>query len=97
MTHLLKTTAATALIAVMATASFAGNTGSPAQSVDADPDEYVAKKKVDADGDAVNEATGSPAQSVDTDEDEEVAMDDADGNGTIADELPTNSPAVSDS
>ena len=75
-------------------AATAATSGSPQQSVEADPDESVESKKIVTEGSVAAEIeTGSPAQSVDADEDEEVAMDDA-GEGTIADELPTNSPQV---
>ena len=100
MTDLMKTTATAALVALMAAAPMAASaaqTGSPEQSVDADPDEYVAKKKVTSDGVTEEMATGSPELSVDADEDEDVAAADGEGEGTLADELPTNSPALNDS
>ena len=100
MTHLMKTTATAALVALMAAAPMAASatqTGSPQQSVDADPDENVAVKKVTTNGVTEEIATGSPALSVDADEDEDVAAADGEGEGTIADELPTNSPVLNDS
>lgn len=100
MTDLKKNTATVALIALMSAApmaAFATESGSPQQSVDADPDEYADSKKVTDDDSVVSDMeTGSPAQSVDTDDDESVA-DSGNGEGSIADELPTNSPAISDS
>lgn len=97
MTNLKKTTAA-ALVALMSAApisAFATGTGSPAQSVDADPNETVGVKKVTTDSVVADMETGSPAQPVDADPNEDVAMSDA-GEGSIADEYPTNSPAVLD-
>ena len=98
MTHFAQKTATAAVIALMSAApmaAFATETGSPAQSVASDPDESVAVKKVTTDGSvAATTETGTPAQSVDADASESVAIT-ADGEGTIADELPTNSPAVS--
>lgn len=95
----LKNTSAIALAALLAAspmAALAGTeTGSPQQSVDADPDEYA------EDGSTVKKPvtemteSGSPQQAVDNDADEQVAGNETDGEGTIADELPTGSPQVS--
>lgn len=99
MTYFAKKSATAALIALMSAApmaAFATESGSPQQSVDADPDEYAGTKNVtDQESLAATAATGTPEQSVDADADENVA-DSGATEGTIADELPTNSPAVSD-
>ncbi|WP_370401845.1 hypothetical protein [Sulfitobacter sp. JB4-11] len=98
MTHFKKNTATVALIALMSAApmaAFATESGSPQQSVDADTDETVGVKKVTGEESLAAGATGTPAQSVDADPAETVAANE-ETEGTIADELPTNSPAVSE-
>ena len=99
MTHLMKTTATAAIVALMSAAPLAASpeSGSPQQSVVNDPDESVAKKKVTTESVIESTDAGTPAQAVDVDGDEAVAANDSDNKGTIADELPTNSPVLNDS
>ena len=96
MFDLKKNAATVTLVALMSAAPMAAmavETGSPAQSVESDPNESVSTKRVTTSSVVDDTEAGTPAQSVDADEAETVAVGDA-GEGTIADELPTDSPVV---
>lgn len=98
MTDLKKSTATIALITLMSAAPLAAlaSSGSPQQAVDTDPNESVAIKPVTGDESIASDMeTSSPQLSVDADEDEQVASN-QDTDGTIADELETSSPVITD-